>query len=614
MSENDTVTQAGTPPSKAAKRDRPSIWHMFNVLGHSIRQYKKATIFSVVFSVLQAVFECCIPLVMSYMITALQAHETEGTGVIMEIAGIYAAILVVLAAGSFLTSYLGAKYSSVAAVGFAANLRQDIFYQTTRFSFENIDKFSKASLVTRMTTDVFHVQNAFMMIIRVGVLAPVLAVISLICTFIVGWSLSWIYCITVPIIVVVMGVLMPVAVRIFTRAFPRIDELNKDVEENIRGVRTVKTYTREDYEDRKFNEKNMGIFKEMSKGEIIAGLTNPLLTCTINISIALFVGFGAYAMADGNIDAGNFQALISYGVQMLNALMLIAMTLVQIAMAFAAGERILQVEEEKPSIAAPENGLKEIPDGSISFRDVHFAFSDDKGKDADEEALKGIDLEIASGETIGIIGGTGSSKSTLVNMIPRFYDPQEGEVDVGGVNVKDYDLVTLRDGVSMVLQKNVLFGGTLRENLQWGDANATDEQIMRACDIACATEFVDQLPGGLDYMVEQGGTNFSGGQKQRLCIARAILKNPRVLIFDDSTSAVDTKTDAKIRASLKELLPGVTKIIIAQRISSVADADRVIVMDAGSVESVDRPSALFDTSRIFREVCDLQGVRKEDLR
>lgn len=588
------------------------LWHMIKVIMHSLRQYKKDAIISVVCSFFQAAFECLIPLVMSLMITALQTVNKEGGNVMIQVA-IYAPILVVMAALSLTASVIATKYSSRAAVGLAANLRQDLFYQTTRFSFENIDKFSKASLVTRQTTDVFNIQMAFMNISRFGVLAPFQFLFSIIFTFVVGWRLAWVYCITVPIIAIALGTLIFLATKIYSKAFPKFDEINKIVEENVRGIRTVKTYTREDFEDKKFRNKAQEIRRMMTKGEIFAGLNNPVLNCCINISLAFFVGFGSLLMANQIFTIGNFQALISYGINVLIALMLVSMICVMVAMSFVSGERVCEVLEEVPSIKAPEQGLTEIKDGSIVYKNVHFSFSDGK-TEGTEEALKGIDLTIASGETIGVIGGTGSAKSTLVNMLPRFYDPQVGEVIVGGQNVKKYDLVTLRDGVSMVLQKNVLFAGTLRDNLRWGKADATDEEIMRACDIANATEFVEQLPGKLDYMVSQGGTNFSGGQKQRLCIARAILKSPKVLVFDDSTSAVDTKTDAKIRASLRSLLPGVTKIIIAQRISSVADADRVIVMDKGNMESCDKPSVLFHTSKIFREVCDLQGIKEDQLR
>lgn len=608
-----------TPKAKrGAMKTVRHLGHMFRVIARSLRQYKKDAIWALVLSGLQAAAECCLPLVMSILIAKLQNLQAAGTTTpadIMPIVGIYAAILVALAVVSFVTSFFGAKASARAAVGLAANLKQDLFYQTTRFSFENIDRFSKASLVTRQTTDVFNIQNAFMMMVRFCVLAPFNMIFSIALTFVVGWQLAWVYAISVPIIIIALVILMTIATRTYAKAFPKFDDINKVVEENVRGIRTVKSYTREPHEKSKFRNRAEEIRHLMTKGEIAAGLTNPVLSCTINITVAMFVGFGATAMADRVINAGQFNALINYGVNVLMSLMMLSMIFVMIAMSFVSCQRVCEVLEEQPAITSAPDGVKEVADGSIVYEGVHFAFTDEKAQVANaEECLKGIDLSIASGEVVGVIGGTGSSKSTLVNMLPRFYDPQQGSVRVGGVDVRNYDLTALRDGVSMVLQKNVLFAGTLRENMQWGKEDATDEEIFRALDIASATEFVDQLPGKLDYMVDQGGANFSGGQKQRLCIARAILKSPKVLIFDDSTSAVDTKTDARIREALRNLLPGVTKIIVAQRISSVADADRVIVMDDGRVESFDEPRKLYHTSKIFREVCDLQGVKEDQLR
>ncbi len=618
MLKKRTATAIKAEPAKSKKRGKLGLLPMFKTLLKSLRNYRKNAWLCLGFSTAQALFECLIPLVMMILInrlSELNAQNMTSAAQIMPTVGIFAAILLVLAVFSFISSYLAAKHSAIAAVGLAANIRQDLFYRTTEFSFENIDRFSKASLVTRTTTDVFNIQNAFLMIIRFGILAPFTIIFSLVCTFVVGWQLSWIYCIVLPLIVASLSTIIFLATKIYTKAFPKFDEINKIVEENVRGIRTVKSYTREEFEDKKFKDKAAEIKQLMTKGEIYGGLTNPVLVCTINISLTLFISLGSLAFIDGIIDIGNFQALISYGINTLTAVMMVAFIAVNIAMSFASGKRVCEVLNEVPTLTNPQNGCETIENGSIEFDDVHFSFRDKRGdKLADEECLKGINLKIASGEVIGIIGGTGSAKSTLVNMIPRFYDPQIGTVKVAGRDVRSYDLVPLRDSVSMVLQKNVLFSGTLRDNMRWGDPQATDAQIDRALAIACASEFVDQLPGRLDYIVDQGGANFSGGQKQRLCIARAILKSPKVLIFDDSTSAVDTKTDKKIRNSLRESIPGVTKIIVAQRISSVADADRVIVMDDGRVVDFDTPSHLFDSSRIFREVCDLQGVKKEELR
>lgn len=595
---------------------KPHVFQMIGIILKSLREYKGKSIGTLVAVFFQAILDCSIPLVIGLMLNGLNAMNQSGdTSHLMALVGPYAGILIAMAACSFVMAFLGAKLSAEAAIGLATNLRHDIFYQTTRFSFENIDRFSKASLVTRLTTDVFNIWSTYMQGLRLGLMAVVTMVYSVVASMVIGLSLSWIYAVTIPLVVLGSLALMSVAMKIYFKALPMFDKINKDIEENVRGIRTIKTYTREDYERFKFKGISDSIKKLMTKGEILAGMANPLMTAIMNISISLFVGVGAFAMLSQTIKTGDFSALVNFGVNVLMALMNLAMIMVMIAISLASMQRVCQILVEKPTIANPIHGLKDVPDGSIGFRHVHFRYDAKSGKAGKgDEALKGIDLSIPAGQTVGIIGGTGSSKSTLVNMIPRFYDPQSGEVEVGGHNVKEYDTASLREAVAMVLQKNVLFGGTLRENMQWGDPTASDEAIEKALELSQAKEFVDKLPGGLDYMVEQGGTNFSGGQKQRLCIARAILKHPKILILDDSTSAVDTKTDAKIREGLKAILPGTTKIIIAQRISSVADADQVVVMAEGTIQAKGTPKDLYRSSRVFKEISDMQGIKEDQLR
>lgn len=598
-----------------------TIRYVVKKLLKSVRNYKGLTFKAIVAIALEAICECFIPLVMIFLINGLSSLQDQLTAnnnvmtdalqsQLINTVVMYAIILVVLTIFAFTFALMAARFSGKAAMGFAANLREDIFFKTQKFSFENIDRFSKASLVTRQTTDVNNIQLAYMMIIRVGILATVNFLFAFIASIVFGTSISWVYGITIPLIVIGVGVTIFFAARIFNNAFPKIDRMNKDIEENVSGIRTVKTYTREDFEKDKFKKDSEDIRNLMVKGEILAGLSNPIAQLCFQLSIVLFVFLGAKAMMNSTIQAGEFQALINYSIMVLQALMMFSMILVMVSMSIASSKRIVEILDEKPTIKNQEGGEKEIKDGSIVFDHVYFSYGD---SDSTNYALEDINLSIASGETIGILGGTGSAKSTLVNVIPRFYDIQKGSLKVGGKEVKDYDVASLRDAVSMVLQKNILFSGTLRDNMKWGNPNATDEEIKKALDIAQASEFVDALPGKYDYKVEQGGTNFSGGQKQRLCIARALLKPSKVLIFDDSTSAVDTKTDAKIREGLRTSYAGVTKIIIAQRVSSVMDADRILVMDKGHIESIGTPEELYDKSPLFREICQMQGVNKEQL-
>ncbi len=591
---------------------RVSYVRIFKMLLKSVREYKKSSILSFVAFGLQACSDCTIPLLMGFMINEMNDFQTNGgndTQTIVCHVVMYAVLLVVLAFFSFGTSLWGMKESSKAAAGFAANLRQDLFYKTQDFSFDNIDQFSKASLVTRQTTDVTNIMQAYLMILRNGMLSPIYFIYSIIASIVVAAPVSWIYAVTLPIVAVITVVLIVLALKFFSKAFMKYDNLNKAVEENVLGIRTVKTYSREDFEKQKFNNASEDIRKILTKGEISGALSNPLMNLSINLSMALVVAFGTFAILRGQIKVGYFSILTNYAIWVLFSLMMLATIMVMVSMSLASMKRVYEVLVEKSTIENNPNALKEIKNGSIEFRNVSFKYKDGNG----DEVLKNINLKINSGETIGIIGGTGSAKSTLVNLIPRFYDASEGEILVGETNVKSYDKKALRDEVSMVLQKNVLFSGTIAENIRWGKEDATDEEIQKVCEISQADEFIQQMPDKYQSKVDQGGANFSGGQKQRLCIARALIKKPKILIFDDSTSAVDTKTDEKIREGLKETLPGVTKIIIAQRISSVLHADKIIVLDNGRIDGEGTAKDLYRNNNIFKNVCDLQGVKEEQL-
>lgn len=591
---------------------RVSYVRIFKMLLKSVREYKKSSILSFVAFGLQACSDCTIPLLMGFMINEMNDFQTNGgndTQTIVCHVVMYAVLLVVLAFFSFGTSLWGMKESSKAAAGFAANLRQDLFYKTQDFSFENIDQFSKASLVTRQTTDVTNIMQAYMMILRNGMISPIYFIYSIIASIVVAAPVSWIYAVTLPLVAVITVILIVLALKFFSKAFMKYDNLNKAVEENVLGIRTVKTYSREDFEKQKFNNASEDIRKILTKGEISGALSNPLMNLSINLSMALVVAFGTFAILRGQIKVGYFSLLTNYTIWVLFALMMLATIMVMVSMSLASMKRVYEVLVEKSTIENNPNALKEIKNGSIEFRNVSFKYKDGNG----DEVLKNINLKINSGETVGIIGGTGSAKSTLVNLIPRFYDASEGEILVGETNVKSYDKKVLRDEVSMVLQKNVLFSGTIAENIRWGKEDATDEEIQKVCEISQADEFIQQMPDKYQSKVDQGGANFSGGQKQRLCIARALIKKPKILIFDDSTSAVDTKTDKKIREGLKETLPGVTKIIIAQRISSVLHADKIIVLDNGRIDGEGTAKDLYRNNNIFKNVCNLQGVKEEQL-
>lgn len=577
------------------------------LLGKSVREYKTSSILSIVFIGLEALFECIIPYVMSLLITDLTKMDNPNVAIdpeeLMGKVLTYGAILLALAVCSFASGMIAGKVSAKASVGFATNLRKDLFYKISSFSFNNIDKFSVSSLVTRQTTDITYIQMCFMMLIRIAMRSPLMLIFSVVMASVMAPSMAWIYAILIPILAVIFFFLIVKAVPIFNRVFDKYDLLNESVEENVRGIRVVKTYTREEFEKKKFFKASDEMRDQFVIGERLLALTNPFLAFFMYVSMLFIIWFGSYMVLGDTVEIGEISALLTYGAQILSSLMMLSMVFVMISMSTACLRRVYEVLIEEPTIRNPENPVMEVADGSIVFDNVNFKYK----ADAEKFALADVNLVIHPGETIGIIGGTGSSKSTLVNLISRFYDVTEGRVLVGGVDVRDYDIRTLRENVSMVLQKNVLFSGTIKDNLRWGNNDATDEEIVQACHIAQADTFVESFPKKYDSEILQGGSNVSGGQKQRLCIARAILKKPKVLIMDDSTSAVDTKTDAFIREGLKSALPGTTKIIIAQRISSVQEADKILVMDDGRIVNMGKHEELLLSSPIYKEIYDLQN-------
>lgn len=520
---------------------------------------------------------------------------------ILQTGGLMAAAAVM----SLVCGALAGKFSAEASAGFAGNLRSDMFQKVQKFSFGNIDKFSTSSLVTRMTTDITTVQNAFMMMIRIAVRAPMMFIFAIIMAYVLGGKLATTFVIVVPVLGIGLVVIGKLAMPAFRAVFKKYDKLNESIEENVRGMRVVKGFARESYEQEKFGKASDNIRKDFTKAERIVGLNSPLMELCLhfNVVFVLYIGSKIAISTHGvEIDVGQISALMTYGFMVLMSLMLVSMVYVMLTMSIEAAKRIVEVLEEEPSISNPENPVMEVKDGSIDFKDVAFKYSEKAARNA----LFDIDLHIDSGMSVGILGGTGSSKTTLIQLIPRLYDATEGEVRVGGVPVKDYDVKTLRDAVSVVLQKNELFSGTIAENLRWGNENATDEELAEACRIAQASEFVSSFPDGFNTYIEQGGTNVSGGQKQRLCIARALLKKPKILILDDSTSAVDTRTDALIRKGFKEYIPSTTKIIIAQRVASVQDCDMIIIMDGGKIMGTGTHEELLKTSDIYREIYEEQ--------
>lgn len=575
--------------------ERGKKMNIIRVLKKSIREYKRDSILTPILVAFEALVECIIPLMVANLVNKMQ------NGCDLSVILKYGVILIIMACFSLLFGALAGITAANASAGFGKNLRKDLFMAVQNFSFENIDRFSASSLVTRMTTDVTNVQMAYMMIIRTVVRAPLMLIFSLVMGFIMGGPLAFIFLFTIPVLGIGLGLVIKKTMPLFRKVFKKYDNLNNSVQENINGIRVVKSFVREDFEMKKFNEAAEDVCADFTKAEKILALNNPMMQFCLYVVMIFVLTFGSYLVVNFGgaiIQVGQLSSLLTYSFQILMSLMMLSMIFVMVTISIESCERIVAVLEEKRTISNPENPIYEVNDGSIDFNNVSFKYS----KRAGRYALENINLHIKSGQTIGILGGTGSSKTSLVNLISRLYDVTEGEVKVGGVNVKDYDLVTLRDAVSVVLQKNVLFSGSIKENLRWGNKDATDEEIEEACHLACADEFIEQFPDKYDTHIEQGGTNVSGGQKQRLCIARALLKKPKILILDDSTSAVDTKTDAIIRAGFKKFIPETTKIIIAQRVSSVQDADQIIIMNNGSIEAVGTHDELLASNPIYQEV------------
>lgn len=578
---------------------------MIKTLAASIRDYIKPTIATPLLVLCEVACEMAIPFVTANLIDTIKAGASVEQ--ILPTAG----ILVLLALVSLFFGAAAGITCSHASCGFAKNLRHDLFYKIQTFSFANIDAFSSSSLVTRLTTDVTNVQQAFMLIIRIAVRAPLVLIFAFVMAYAMGGSISFVYLAMIPLLGFGLGFIIHKVGPIFTRVFHKYDALNESIEENVTGMRVVKSYVREDYEKQKFAVAAQDVCADFTRAEKLLAFNNPMMNLCVNGAFVLIIYLGSKLIITSQataFDVGQLSSTFTYGFQILMSLMQLSMIFVMVTMAEESAHRINEVLHATPTIANSGQPVTQVADGSIDFDNVSFKYS----KNAERQALDSIDLHIKSGETIGIIGGTGSAKSTLVNLIARLYDATSGTVRVGGIDVRDYDLDALRHQVAMVLQKNVLFSGTIADNLRWGDANATDEEIREAAHLACADEFVDGFPKGYDTWIEQGGSNVSGGQKQRLCIARALLRRPKILILDDSTSAVDTKTDAKIRAGLATYLPQTTKIIIAQRISSVQDADRIIVMEGGRIAQIGTHEELLETSDIYRETYTSQNKMSEE--
>lgn len=573
---------------------------MIKTIMKSVREYKAPAIWTPILIIGEVAMECMLPFIIAELINQIQG------GCEFSVIVKYGGILALMAVISLVFGVAAGKTCAVASCGFAKNLRRDMFYKVQDFSFENIDRFSTSSLVTRLTTDVTNVQMAFMTIIRMAVRCPIMLIFAFTMAFIMGGKMAWIFVALMPLMAVCLIIIIKKAMPLFKRVFKKYDKINESIQENVKGMRVVKSFVREDYEEKKFTAAADDVRKDFTRAEKILAWNGPLMQFCLYTVMVFVLTFGSYVVISStgaDLQVGQLSGLLTYSFQILNSLMMVSMVFVMITMANESARRISEVLTEGSSITSPENAVKEVKDGSIDFDNVNFRYS----AQAEKFALSDINLHIKSGETIGIIGGTGSSKSSLIQLISRLYDATEGQVSVGGINVKDYDIEVLRDQVSVVLQKNVLFSGTIKENLRWGNKEATDEEMKEACIIAQADEFIQGFPDGYDTYIEQGGSNVSGGQKQRLCIARALLKKPKILILDDSTSAVDTKTDALIRQGFKKYMPDTTKIIIAQRISSVQDADRIIVMEGGRIEGVGTHEEMLKNSSIYREVYTSQN-------
>lgn len=577
---------------------------MIKELAKYIKQYKKSSILTPIFVIFEVIMEVIIPFLMAKIIDV--GIQNSDLNYIFKM-GVF---LVLSALASLVFGMLSGRFAAKASAGFAKNLRQGMFYNIQNYSFTNIDKFSTSSLVTRLTTDVTNVQMAYQMIIRILVRSPLMFFFSLAMAFSINSKLAWIFVITMPILAVVLIFIIKKAHPNFENVFKKYDTLNRVVGENLNAIRVVKAYNREKHEEEKFEKVNNDVYRYFKTAEKIVAFNGPAMQLTIYTSVLLLSWLGAKLIVSGNMQTGELSSIITYAWQMLSSLMMFSMVFVMVVIAESSAKRIIEVLNEDSTIKNKENPIKEVKDGSIKFENVDFQYDDAKAED--ELPLENINIDIKSGETIGIIGGTGSSKSTIVNLIPRLYDVTKGSIKVGGIDVRDYDIETLRNEVAVVLQKNVLFSGTIKDNLKWGNKDASDEEIIRVCKLAQADSFIQEFPDKYDTMLDQGGTNVSGGQKQRICIARALLKKPKILILDDSTSAVDTKTDALIRKAFREEIPNTTKIIIAQRINSIEDADKIIVLEDGKINGIGTSEELLKTNEIYKEVYESQKKGEED--
>ncbi len=569
---------------------------MLKTLGAHIREYKKASILTPIFMILEVLFEMIIPFLMASIID--KGIEAGNMGHIYKVG----AFMVVAAFLGLLAGLLGGRYGAIASAGFAKNVRKAMYDNIQTFSFSNIDKFSTSGLVTRLTTDVTNLQNAYQMILRMCMRAPASLICAMCMAFYTNIRIASIYLIAVFLLGIVLFIIIKITMKYFNQVFKKYDKLNESVQENVSAIRVVKAYAREGHEKEKFDTAGGNIYKMFVKAESLIALNSPIMQFTVYTCILLISWIGANMIVGSSLTTGELTALLSYCMNILMSLMMLSMIFVMITLSIASAERIVEVLDEKADITNPENPVLEVTDGSVVFDHVNFRYK----KDAEDYVLKDINLDIHTGETVGILGGTGSAKSSLVNLISRLYDVTDGQVKVGGRDVREYDIEVLRNEVSVVLQKNVLFSGTVLENLRWGDKNATREECIHACELACADEFISKMKDGYDTYIEQGGSNVSGGQKQRICIARALLKKPKILILDDSTSAVDTATDAKIRKAFAEEIPGTTKFIIAQRISSIEHCDRIIVMEDGMVDGFGTHKELLENNEIYHDIYESQ--------